>query len=726
MSQPQSQPGERFRRIIEAARRRQGVAGVDTMIVSGHLAQMRLFMMRQGVEFYPRQDTYGFRKDFLSKVIEENEIDARLEGVVDEFISQGKGLWFFRPVRDSYRIMWFSKEDYRAYYDTEEQIEELDLIYSYKVRQELGAVALQAPGGSAVKYVRLQVRRDEIVETISRERPSFDTPLPTVARAESRTVRNSLGFIPAVEAFNMMRSTGMEADGDFDAFAEHILVHDTLVRNIRENIRFYGNPTLVSSRPRRDLIESSDSPAPARPTIASQGGFSSAGSRPSSRHDMTGAPMLGGVRVPRLITNLEPTDRVSYITPSAVSGDQNLYARQYREEIRTALGGVDELGISSGATAYEIKSLFGRAATTASRKCRGLLTYGLCKMLALMIFHEERIFRESFSTAIGLEPPAAPIKEEIGDEEAYAAALEKHEQDHAAYRQELESRIQQAIEAREFPDGVIGLIPDGDRRVEWRWKGPVFEDSTEDILNQSIVVRNLQELGVNSIEALRHLFPNKTDEERSAMLNGYPFRMAQATQQSISTFLSLISMMREIPHPQAPDVPLLADARLDLVPFLYRAFDFLKRELTYAGEYGDASGSSGPAELNPVERARANAGLDVAAGGAGDPTFVPDRTTFGSGGGPLAAGVPAPGRRFERDVPLPGAGATLAADPTGGGLPGILPFRGAQLPRGTQLGDADLAVPSNAGLLADLADRIAPVRPARRSGGSGRNARKRR
>jgi hypothetical protein len=705
MSQPQTQ--DRFRRIIEAARNREGAAGVDTMIVSSHLAQMRLFMMRQGIEFFPRQDTYSFRKAFLAKVIEENEIDARLEGVIDDFISEGKGLWFFRPVRDSYRIMWFSKENYRAYYDAQEEIEEVDLIYSFRVRQTLGAIAIQDPGGSNVQYVRLQVKRDEIIETISSEKPSFDTPLATVVAAKKRTTRNSLGFIPAVEAFNMMRSTGMEATGDFDSFAEHIMVHDALVRNIRENIRFYGNPTLVSSRPRHDLIESTENAAPQRPTISSQSGFS-AGNRLLSRHDLTGAPTLGGMRVPRLITNIEPTDRVSYITPNAVSGDQNLYARQYREEIRNALGGVDELGISSGATAYEIKSLFGRAATTALRKCRGLLTYGLCKLLSLMIYHEERIFRESFSAAIDLQPPEAPIREQMEDQEAYQLALDEHQQEYALYRQELDARIEQAIEEREFPDGVMGLIPDGDRRVEWRWRGPVFEESTEDILNQSIVVRNLQELGVNSIEALRHLFPSKTDEERSAMLNGYPFRMAQATQQSISTFLSLINMMREIPHPQAPDLPLLADARLDLVPFLYRAFDFLKRELTYAGQYGDSTGSSEPAELNPVERARADAGLDVTPGGTPEPDFVPDTAGTGAGGRSLAAGVPQPDRRFERDASLPGPGATMATDPTGGGLPGVLPFRGAQLPAGAQPGDADLAAPSNAGLFAELADRMAP------------------
>lgn len=583
----QSITSDRFRRIKEAARERKSGSGVDTMIPASHLAQMRLFMLRQGIEFYPRQDTYSFRKAFLARVVEENEIDARLEGIVDDFLLDGKGLWFFRPVRDTYRIMWFSEDNYRAYYDAFEEIEELDLIYSFKVRQSLGAVGIQQPGGGAgtVKYVRLRVKRDEIIETISEEKPSFDMPMASSALSmQKRTTRNSLGFIPAVEAFNIMRSTGMDATGDFDGIEDHIIYHDDLARNIRRNITFYGNPTLVSSRPKHDLMEAGDDETPRRPTISSQAGFAAAG-RPSTRFELTGAPTLGGgMRVPRLISNIEPTDRVSYITPNAVSGDQNLYARQYREEIRTALGGVDELGISSGATAYEIRSLFGRAATTAMRKCRGLLTYGLCKLFALMIYHEERIFRESFAAALKIKPPVAPIREELPDQPAYEKALDAHAEAYQAFRQKVDAKIQEAIEAREFPPGVMGLIPDGDRRVEWRWRGPVFEESTEDILNNSIVVRNLQELGVNSIEALRHLFPSKTDEERSAMLNGYPFRMVQATQQSIGTFLSLIGTMRQVPHPQSPDLPLLADARLDLVPFLYRAFDFLKRELTYAGQ----------------------------------------------------------------------------------------------------------------------------------------------
>ncbi len=564
------------------------------------------------------------------------------------------------------------------------------------------------------------MKRDEIIESVSDEKPSFDLPMASSALGmKQRTTRNSLGFVPAVEAFNIMRSTGMDATGDFDGIEDHIIFHDDLARNIRRNINFYGNPTLVSSRPKHDLLEASDDEMSRRPTISSQAGFGAAG-RSSTRFEMTGAPSLGGgMRVPRLISNIEATDRVSYITPNAVSGDQNLYARQYREEIRTALGGVDELGISSGATAYEIRSLFGRAATTATRKCRGLLTYGLCKLLALMIYHEERIFRESFAAALKIKAPVAPIREEMPDQAEYDKALDAHAQAYQKFRQKVDTKIQEAIESREFPPGVVGLIPDGDRRVEWRWRGPVFEESTEDILNNSIVVRNLQELGVNSIEALRHLFPSKTDEERSAMLNGYPFRMVQATQQSISTFLSLIGTMREVPHPQSPDLPLLADARLDLVPFLYRAFDFLKRELTYAGQYGDASGSAEPAELNPVERARSDAGLSVDIPGAGGPSFVPDAAQLfpggAAGGGSLAGGVSAPVREFERTAAVPAPGTTLASDPTGGAIAGVLPLTSSELPARVQFGDADLAAPSNAGIFAELAERVGRrPEPARR------------
>lgn len=703
MSQPRT---ERFRRILEAARNRDGSSGTDTMIVNSHLAQMRMFMMRQGIEFYPAQDTYGYRKIFLASLVRDNEIDARLEGIIDDFLIDGKGLWYFRPVGETYRLMWFNKENYRAYYDPSGQLEEVELIYSFTVRDSLVMPGVMPGDSGSLRYVKLKVRRDTVLESITTEKPSFDSSIPSLAYspASTRTLTNSLGFIPAVEAFNIMRSTGMDATGEFDWLSDHIIVHDDLVKNIRTNINFFGNPTFYASRPKSDILESGGDDE-FRPTISSQAGFYAA-NRPSTR---VSSPMGGGgsVRVPRVLANIEPTDRVGYITPDAVSGDQNLYARQYREELRNALGGVDELGISTGATAYEIKSLYGRAATTAARKCRGLLTYGLCKLLALIIFHEERIFRESFASAVGMAPPPVPVREEMPAEQDYRAAIDKYYEQRAKYENGLEQAIAKAVQERKIPGGVVGLIPDGDRRIEWRWMGPVFEESTDDILNSSIVVRNLQELGVNSIEALRYLFPDKTDEERSGMLNGYPFRMAQATQQSIGTFLSLISNMQGIPHPQAPDLPMLADPQLDLTPYIYRALDFLKRELTYAGQYNDDDGTGDPGILDSVGRARAISGLPADGPGITGPTFVPDGTGglypgsagFGASGQSMAGGLPRSPRKLERDAFLPAPGVLLADDPTGGAFPGGLPVTGGQLPDGSiRFGSADLGIPTNAGL----------------------------
>jgi hypothetical protein len=165
--------------------------------------------------------------------------------------------------------------------------------------------------------------------------------LPTEHAWSTETLTNSLGFIPAVEVFNHMDCTGeATGNGEFDWLAHQILYHDELTRNIRKNLKFFGNPTLVSSRPRHDLIESGDESS-FKPTISSQAGFApmNGGSMQSTRvsQPFGGRSVDGQIKVPRVIANLEPTDRVQYMTPDSVSGDQNLYVKSYRSEIRLAL-----------------------------------------------------------------------------------------------------------------------------------------------------------------------------------------------------------------------------------------------------------------------------------------------------------------------------------------------------------------------------------------------------
>jgi hypothetical protein len=488
---------------------------------------------------------------------------------------------------------------------------------------------------------------------------------------------------------------------------------------MRKNIQFFGNPTLLSSRPKTDLMESGGDATVQRPSIAANSGFAGGGALSQSRFKAdpvyrSGAD--GQLRVPRVIANLEPNDRVGYIVPDAITGDQNSFARQYREEIRTALGGVDELSISAGVTATEYKSLFGRVSATAKKKANAIYTYGICRCLELIIYQEERVFRDSLAAAAGLEKPL-DLPENSTEED-----VAMFEEAMSMYEEQVKRLMMACLQTQQIPPGVQGLIPDGDVTMQWRWLGPVYEDSTQDILNNSIVVRNLQELGVDSIEALKYLFPSKTDEERAAMLSGFPFRMVNELQGAYSSFARLVGGMMQTPHPQSPDLPMAADPRLDLTPYLYRTLEALQKEMSYAGRYrpidptdepstsgrrtqqlrggssgtsssggtGTSSGLSGGYELPP-------------SGTSGSPQLPirpysvrPPIPTGGVGGESLGIGVQQGGEPAEQSSPIPVPGSTVAsADSV---YPGQL--RAAQQPSYATIGSADLV--SQPGILAQL------------------------
>ena len=681
----------KFNQILVAAKERRGDMQVDSMIVSSHLAQMRMFMLRRGIEFFAEQDSYGMRQNFIAQVCDDNMLEMKLDSIVDYFLCDGQGLFYFRPAGETYQILYFPKDSYRAYRNQRNELDCVELVYSFSVRETGKTVDMYANPdgrGGKKKYIRLKVYKDRIEQTISKEKIQFENDMGnpmTSMPGSTETLSNSLGFIPAVEVFNYMDCTGeSNGNGEFDWLANQILYHDELVRNVRKNMKFFGNPTLVSSRPKHDIIESGGEET-FRPTISSQAGFY-ANNRPSTRVSEPfggGAGPDGQIKVPRVIANLEPTDRVSYMTPDAVSGDQNMYVKQYRSEIRLALGGVDDIDIGTASTAYEIKTLYGRVAATAEKKTRALFTYGLAKLFSMMIKHEEYLFEESFARAIGLQKPRIPLEEDFqGNIEAFTLATENYNTAATQFAAIREQELRARLEAGEIPPGVVGLIPDGSSKVAWRFTGEVFEESTDDILNNSIVVRNLQELGVDSIEALKYLFPGKTDEERAAMLSGYPFRMVQQTQQSINQFISLLGSLYQLPHPQTPDMPLASDPNLDITGFLYRSLEFLRKELSYSGSYKPDNDSDDPGTLSDADRIRARLGRPTSdEPGITLPGISTDSTSdigpgrVSSAGGPagfggqsMAGGVPESGRKPEHTQPLPSPGTILGvpnADPTG-------------------------------------------------------------
>lgn len=578
---------QRFSEILEASRTQDRSKQAATMVVLSHLQQMTLLMIKKGLFFYCEQDSYKARTKFLDSLITLNRMDIRFPAIIRNFLIDGCGLFYFRPdPKLKYQIYFFPKNQYRVYHDLNGTIEEVVILYSYKVRNSTLGLPADTYGQNK-RYVRISITEERINEFESNSELSFELEPGTVLTPKNSR-KNELGFIPAVEVLNKPNSSGTEGEGEFEPFMEQIVLHDNMIKNIAKNIEFFGNPTLISSRPRSDLVEASDSDRTFRPTISSQSGFAGRDT-PSTRvsEPFGSSAMIGGLRVPRVIANVEPSDRVGYMTPDPVNGDMNRYALLLREEIRTALGGVDEISISAGATATEIKGLMGRAQATALRKNKSFLTYGFCRLLEMILYHQEQIFRESFIQVMGMEAPKPPKEQTEEAQERYQKRLAKYERD-------VDAAMQMALQENKVPRGVFGLPPDGDREVTYRFQGDVYEDTAYDINQKSIVVRNLQELGVDSVEALKYLFPDKTDSERAEMLKGFPFRMIQQTQGAFQQFLLLLNQMLQAPHPLAPNQPLAADPRLNITPLLYRTFDHLAQELTYSGSYEPADPSFDP------------------------------------------------------------------------------------------------------------------------------------
>ena len=578
---------QRFQEILEASRTQDRSKQASTLVVLSHIQQMTLLMIKKGLTFYCEQDTYRSRAKFLDSLISLNKIDIRFPSIIRNFLIDGCGLFYFRPdPKLKYQIYFFPKDQYRVYHDINGSIEEVVIIYKYKIRSSNIGLPSDVTGLNE-RYVRISITEEKISESESNTELSFDLePGGIIAPKSSR--ENTLGFIPAVEVLNKPNSSGTSGEGEFDAFMEQIVLHDTLITNIAKNIEFFGNPTLISSRPRSDLVEASDSDRAFRPTISSQSGFGGRDT-PSTRvsEPFGSSGLMGGLRVPRIIANVEPSDRVGYMTPDPINGDMNRWALLLREEIRTALGGVDEISVSAGATATEIKGLMGRAQATALRKNKSFLVYGFCKLLEMILYHQENVFKDSFALASNLKKPVLPVDSSPEASTQYNTELQKYEVN-------LKETIATSLSTAKVPPGVFGLPPDGDRQVSYRFQGDVYEDTAYDINQKSIVVRNLQELGVDSVEALRYLFPDKTDSEREEMLKGFPFRMIQQTQSAMQQFLVLLSQMLQTPHPLSPDQPLGADPRLNLTPLLYRTFDHLAQELTYSGSYEPADPSFDP------------------------------------------------------------------------------------------------------------------------------------
>ena len=54
-----NQTNSTFDAMLKAAISHDSAGATATMLIHAHLAQMKMFGIRQGVEFYPEQDNFG-------------------------------------------------------------------------------------------------------------------------------------------------------------------------------------------------------------------------------------------------------------------------------------------------------------------------------------------------------------------------------------------------------------------------------------------------------------------------------------------------------------------------------------------------------------------------------------------------------------------------------------------------------------------------------------------
>lgn len=334
------------------------------------------------------------------------------------------------------------------------------------------------------RWIKLWITTAEIWTHESETMPDFDEEFPEVP--DLAPLPNVFGYVPCVEVLNP--TSDKRGESDFAELEAHIDAHDVMSEAILDNIEFFCRSPVVTTRDAEEveehLYEAQEKNA--RNSVARASGF--------KRNDSISFKPRR--RLKKVLGGFEDGEEIKQLDINPVPADLLQYADRYEEKLRQALGGVAETGIE---TATETRIVYGGVEVTAREKREALYTYGLCKLLEMAIRAEEALFLESQRTArtedelIGLQPGFDENGKSVGCEVVYRTA-------------------------------------------------PVFTPTTKDILDRSIVGRNLQRLGVDVKETLRRVFPEMSDDELSQIIGqgGIPVEYLQDAMSLMQTLLSLV------------------------------------------------------------------------------------------------------------------------------------------------------------------------------------------
>jgi len=555
--------------LVNAALNRPGDQDGNMMLVKNFLTQMVMFGVQKGVEFYPEQDdSVGTRTSYIKKILDANEIELYLDRIWELSIADGQVLLFAFPSKDKgWSIRFYERRQFKAYYDNDGNINKAIIRYSYEedLSEDMPVWGSSSTsfGMTSTKWVKLIIDPYQIKVHYSDIEPGLvHAHFPSYEVYE-----NPFGYVPCRVINNNPTGLGKPGYSDFEPLASQIELLDDLAGVIRENLEFFS-PAMVTSRRAEEVSSVISGKGNIKTGWADSQGFG--GSNTFDRYGRTDEISLSsGLRVKKVIGGVQPHDRFGFISPDPITPDHNQYYRELRESLFFALGGIDELGLHLNATAYEIRTVYGKVLRTAQTKAMGIYTYGICKILEMIIAAEENIFRKSL-----------------------AIALNKKEGDWVS-----DSEINKLMEERKIPQATMGLPPLGSRKITWRYKGEVFAPSTDEQLRKSIMVRNLQETGVTPLVSLTELFPNKTDDEKKGMLSGgYPFRFVNEISRSVQQLLGIYGQAIQMPDPNNPNAPLAFGTGIAQgIPVLVdKSLQILNQQLSYEKGWDTVSANDIP------------------------------------------------------------------------------------------------------------------------------------
>lgn len=573
--------------LIDAAVLRTPTDG-ETLVVQNHLTQVLTFMLKSGIRVFPLQDgQLKQREKFIAEQLQRNRLELYLWGIASMFLTAGSLLWYLRPVgEDGYEIHWYvggkdpERRQYRAVYEVGGRALDYVVIrYSFMSEERGGVFTGTASNNGNLKerWVRLIVSAEQIIEEQFYTKPSLDLTNPTGmqgAPIKRTPTVNSLGFIPCAESVNDPLFPGDSGHGEFDAITNQVEVEDDLRSSMVDNAFLFNSQTLVTTKPKEQILESMgeqsyNSPPRAKSWAGSQGYYSVASPGPgglvpfvSRAGAINGRRRGRQERIARIIGQVREDERIGYVSSNPLNADIWRFAQEYREALHQSLGSIDPL--SYRYTDWQsLRGLVGQVECTAKRKCLSLFTYGLCEILRMAIVVEERMFLTTYKNWMAVNvfgfPPeqAAQVAPQITD------------------AQVMENFYSQS----QLPPGVEGLPPYGDRTVRWQWLGPLFEPDSREKQVATINARNLQEAGVGSIHALRELFPGKTDKEIKAMLTGIPLRYAQDVSSTIGALIQLQQQLMQTPDPNDPMGQTTLGMTASLVPLIQQLIGNFNRQI---------------------------------------------------------------------------------------------------------------------------------------------------